>query len=481
MDSELNDKFPEEVKKEIILLSDLKNVVDDKVNNFYIHEFRPFNSNQIITSPYKKEKSEVDEKIMGLKKECLEKYYKLEEEKTKELESSFRQLKLKVEFEGIPRIFKDGIIYTGSESFITCDTKFFNKIFEIQFQDKYNIFSAVQLDNKDLVLASKRMNRFNELLIYRKKNEEYSLLQLIKENKNGYPNQYVSNGWCGNSVTIKSYGVIFIKGISGNRFICVNNYGFKIYSLNEQNEYVVVLLNEHSKKIEIIQEINPNKFIFCSQYKSSSFYRENYGTSLIEIVELKEITKEEILRKLNEVENRRYNIFYGTHLETKEENGEGKKLIESLKLTYISKVIIECNRNIDSNLNGYAIIKNKYFIITLHNNILLFDLINGKLLKRYELLIDAQEILNDFTINIQKWNNVEDNEFILQIKGNIILFELNEDKTEIKLKLISYSYFPDFNNCEPIRRLTEKSNRFYVLEENFNYGYLTSKRKICIY
>ena len=34
----------------------------------------------------------------------------------------------------------------------------------------------------------------------------------------------------------KSYSAQFIKEISGNRFILVSNYGYKIYSLNEKNE-----------------------------------------------------------------------------------------------------------------------------------------------------------------------------------------------------------------------------------------------------
>ena len=36
-----------------------------------------------------------------------------------------------------------------------------------------------------------------------------------------------------------------IKEISVNRFILINNYGFKIYSLNEKNEYSITLLETY--------------------------------------------------------------------------------------------------------------------------------------------------------------------------------------------------------------------------------------------
>jgi hypothetical protein len=35
----------------------------------------------------------------------------------------------------------------------------------------------------------------------------------------------------------KEYNLFYIKAISGNRFFCVYNYGFKMYALNEKNEY----------------------------------------------------------------------------------------------------------------------------------------------------------------------------------------------------------------------------------------------------
>ena len=116
------------------------------------------------------------------------------------------------------------------------------------------LISAIQLNNNDLVLALKIKEEKGwkykfELWIYRLKNEEYSLFQKIAENMKGYALQYSRSG-C--EFEPKNYRVNSLKEISGNRFICINNYGFKIYSLDEKNEYYLLLLYEHSEKIKNI-------------------------------------------------------------------------------------------------------------------------------------------------------------------------------------------------------------------------------------
>ena len=57
--------------------------------------------------------------------------------------------------------------------------------------------------------------------------------------------------------------------------------------------------------------------------------------------------------------------------------------------------------------------------------------------------------------NIHKWNNSKDNEFILNLDGNIILFEL---MNENELKITNQIYFKDVIS---LKRLNEKSNKFY--------------------
>ena len=51
-----------------------------------------------------------------------------------------------------------------------------------------------------------------------------------------------------------------------------SNYGIKMYSLNDKNQYSLVLLDTHIERIKKIYEINENKYIFCTKTR--------YGESL---------------------------------------------------------------------------------------------------------------------------------------------------------------------------------------------------------
>ena len=101
------------------------------------------------------------------------------------------------------------------------------------------------------------------------------------------------------------------------------------------------------------------------------------------------------------------------------------------------------------------LLKNKFFIIGIDNNILIFDILSGKQLKKYELLINGGDNAYICNANIIKWNNNEDNEFLIIIKGNIVLFELTND---IDLKIMSQSFFENINY---FKKLNEKNNGFY--------------------
>ena len=97
------------------------------------------------------------------------------------------------------------------------------------------------------------------------KEKQYYLFQKIKEGGFGYSSKYGNHGFCGNTVYKIEFKVNNLKAISGNRFICISNYGIKIYSLNENNEYSLILINEHLNDIKIIYELKDNKFIFCTK------------------------------------------------------------------------------------------------------------------------------------------------------------------------------------------------------------------------
>jgi len=154
------------------------------------------------------------------------------------------------------------------------------------------------------------LNNNYELLIYRLKEKQYYLFQKIEEGGIGYSSKYGNHGFCGNTVYKIEYKVDNLKAISGNRFICISNYGIKIYSLNENNEYSLILINEHLNDIKIIYELKDNKFIFCTKKSLTDTYRMD-NEILIEIIELNEVTKKELIDKLLALEK------YGYHLKSK--------------------------------------------------------------------------------------------------------------------------------------------------------------------
>ena len=398
---------------------------------------------------------EIIEKKNKIKNESIELYYKINREAFKEIESTFSQLQLKVKFSDDPKFLREGKLYTFKDGiFSVYDNKFFKKTNEIQLLPDIYLISAIQLNNNDLVLALKIKEEKGwkykfELWIYRLKNEEYNLFQKIAENMKGYSLQYSRSGCL---VEPKYYMIISFKEISGNRFICINNYGFKIYSLDDKNEYSLILLDEHSENIENIYEINNNKFIFCTiKTHGASMCGPGYNEIFIDMIELHDITK-----KLE-----------------KQHKKDRVNIIKSLKLTSSIKKIIEYEtyrgyiRNHE--LSDFVIIKNKYFIIMIDNNILVIDLKNGSILKRYEILIEGNDnlFIPEF-INIKKWNNKEDNVFLLFIDGNIITFELNDDEdedTKINLKIINQFYCSNIKGSD-LKKLSKNENKFY----DFDYS-----------
>ena len=92
----------------------------------------------------------------------------------------------------------------------------------------------------------------------------------------------------------KFYEAHFIKEISGNRFILVSNYGYKIYSLNEKKEYAIVLLEEYIDGIDNIIELDKNNFIFLSTIGYGKGYRSPpHNRLIIDKISLKEISENE--------------------------------------------------------------------------------------------------------------------------------------------------------------------------------------------
>ena len=211
-----NEDLIESENHELIVLSDLEKI-ESLIEERSYYEKEDDN---------KEKNKDLKEKIEKLKAKTLELNYKIDEQRTKELESVFKQNKLKINLNGEPRVLKDGVLWTSNESFIMYDSKFFRKISEIKLEYNCEITSAIELDNKDLVLLSfvkdkGTWERRCKILIYRLKNDKYELIQEINESQKGYSSQFVQYGFCSRSISKKEYQVEYIKKISGNRFIWI--------------------------------------------------------------------------------------------------------------------------------------------------------------------------------------------------------------------------------------------------------------------
>ena len=130
-------------------------------------------------------KEEIKRNTNKSREESIQKDYKINNEKAKELESIFKQIKLKINFDSEPKILRNGKFYTISKgSLFIYDNSSFNKLYEIKLENNCNCTSVIQSDNQDLILFSKKV-----LAIYRLKNNKYVQVQKINNNRAGYHEQ----------------------------------------------------------------------------------------------------------------------------------------------------------------------------------------------------------------------------------------------------------------------------------------------------
>ena len=191
-----------EKKHERIVISDLKEIDPNEVYPY--PELRPrkdyddFKGSEDEKKKLEEEeKKKMIEKKNQIKNKSLGLHYNINEEKKKELESTFRQMKLKIELSGKPQILRDGkIISLSTEGFTIYDSALFKQIAEIKFEQPINPFFAIELDNGDLIIACKNDddNMYNyQLLVYRFKDQQYFLLQKIKEGGLGLTASWIKN------------------------------------------------------------------------------------------------------------------------------------------------------------------------------------------------------------------------------------------------------------------------------------------------
>jgi len=423
---------------------------------------------------------------LAQKKEKLSKnqYYKIEDKKLEELEKVFKQVKTNIKLgfnlkrylknRGTSRILPEIIfnIKTKEERKYICmiyESKNFSKIIEIEIPDTFEFVE--KLDNKDLIFITFK-GKYYELLIYRliqgqnNENKGYFLSQKIEETLGGYELKYnYTTNMFGDKKKgdPKNYELFYIKAISGNRFFCVSNYGFKMYALNEKNEYELVLLEPY-EKIDFIYEIEANKFIFGLNLRRVEGYGfcgnayTCYHNLFINKIELKDIDK----------------------IKNKSNNNNLK-----LKFSFISETMFEYHYSssmaydIEINFSDYVSLKNNYFIILVKNDILIFNIETGKEIKRFGIKADGCRYL---LTDIKKWDCPENDEFILIVYNNVILIRLNEENSsKINLNILNYGYFPELCLKETKERTTFKKLKKINGQKNKFYSYADNCNDIIIY
>ena len=446
---------------------------------------------------YKKELSEDKHRELEHKEEedlSKNKYYKIEEKKLEELEKSFKQLKTKIKLNyNLKILSQERVLFLPQILFnikkaeknkniiIVYDEKYFTKLIEIKISG--NIFMVEKLENNDLIFLVEDGNEY-EILVYRlipelkKEKKKFVLSQKIKETIEGYKIKYKKNKhhYFDKDEPIM-YNLYYIKAISGNRFFCASNYGFKIYALNEKNEYELVLLESYDK-IDFIYEIDKNKFIFGLNLRSVHGYGF-CGNSYTCYYNLK-LNKIE-LKNIDKTENKFIQENYSDNKEPKDneknnDNLDILKVREKLKFSFVSQEMFEFNHS-SGLINAHPIyfsdfvtLKNKYFIIMLLNDILVFNMENGKIIKKFEIIVGNKYLKMD----IKKWDCTEDDEFILIARNNIILFKLNEENSsKVSLNILNYAFFPELIFKEDfiikgLKKINSQKNKFYSYDDESN-------------
>ena len=443
-----NNEEDKEIKEnEIIVLTHLKNF---EYYSFNEYSYRRKKYKKIDERNKTKEEieKEIAEEVKKIKDRSLKTHYKIDNQKVIELEKTFKMSKLKVYLDKPINLGNGNICSNNGRKITIYENKYFNILFNIEFEGE--IKSVIQLDNNDLIFVGKNNNT---LYICRLKDNKYSLFQTIKEDIKGYRMKVYRSGCL---IHTKYFGLNWIKKLSNNKFMTISNYGFKIYSLNSSNKYTLILMDNYLEGISKIYEINENNFIFCVDIKG-----------LLEKIELKTIKSNEIEKKLDIIkEEEEENYYYynsNNNNEEKNELNNIKKNIQLLKFTHFSKVLFDYRKDYKygyfERFSDFVILKNKYFLIMADNNILIYNIEEGKNLKEYTILEENKNLYIYKNIKIKKWNNIDDNEFIMIDEGNIFLFELNENsQNNIELSIIAYSYFPQIND---LTKMNEE-NRFYV-------------------
>ena len=471
------DKKTSQDMEDILILSSSE---DDKKDRFDLeHKI----DNEIIGLVFNKSKEENDEfKIEEkLKANGLKSCYKINIQKMIELRNIFTTEKLRVYCDDFFDLENGKVCLVLGNKYLICDKNYFNKLFEIQKKildlkyqkfeyslfPKKEILFMIELDNHDLVICYDYFIYYFD--IYRlSRDGVYFLYQRIEDSNDGHHNT--------RKLTINNCHIYYklkkVIKLKKNRFMLISTYGIKIYSLDYYFKPTIILINDFNESIEDCYKLNENQFIF---FNSELILPEIKFT--IEKICINNITNEEKYRRLFELKN---DDYFGNKVLNRIEK-KSETIISNLVLSISRKKIFEtkCNSAIEQWKFHGVYFRKKNFIASISNHLLIFDLLNFELIK--DFIFVEEKITNPICITgnkiikktlIRKWNNSNDNQFLLIWENFIILFELNEiqlnGKKTFNLTVIAHLNKNCFNYLQKF-----DENRFYVFnyfEEEDNYN-----------
>ena len=334
-----------------------------------------------------------------------------------------------------------GIVSIGLKIY---ETKSYQIIQEIKYDNEI-IEKILELDNNDLIIACRtreslevsrhEINYF--IKIYRLKDDKYELFQTIDNDNDGYKMKMKKTFNLFKKYKRIYYQLDNIIKISQNKFITVQDLGFKIYSLSDNEDtnskYTLyfVYKNESHDYIEYICPINENELIIIY---FTSYY------SLLGSVNL-DIEKFDI-----------------------KNNKMTKKIYHKKKSQYGDSI----------SFTNYIIIKDKYLVIMVLGIINIFDIIKGE--KKLALSSPGYSDYYDPKCCLYNWESMNDDIFLLMQERQFIFIQYDEFRNKaniigsftldiiIKDNTEVYSY--NYNRYREVKKLKNK-NEFYNFEDGF--------------
>ena len=186
--------------------------------------------------------------------------------------------------------------------------------------------SVIGLDNNDFIIHIKKKNYYDVFMIYRLKNNNYTILQGIE------PTDYTK--------------IKLVEKISENRFVTISDKGYEIFCLGDDDKYFSeIYIDNYFSYIKKIYEANKNELIICA---------------IEEFVSKKS-------QKCNEIPT--YEI------RTSLKNRDSKLFI------FLECGVRKSENNHPSFFSDGIFLKDKYFLIMIDNNLLIIYILTGDLIK----------------------------------------------------------------------------------------------------